>query len=131
MKSITAIVVRAIEFCARFAWPVIGAAILLTAASSWYAATHFSMTTDINKLISTNIPWREREAAFEKAFPQYELVAAVVDAPTPELGQEATEALVQRLSQRSDLYRSIQRPKDGAFFKQNGFLFESLDELGP
>ena len=131
MKSITATVVRAIEFCARFAWPVIGAAILLTVASSWYAATHFSMTTDINKLISTNIPWREREAAFEKAFPQYELIAAVIDAPTPELGQEATEALVRRLSQQSDLFRTIQQPKDGVFFQQNGFLFESLDELKP
>src|ERR1700722_6087966 len=108
MKSITAIVIRAIEFCARFAWPVIGAAILLAIVSSWYAATHFSITTDINKLISTNIPWREREAAFEKAFPQYELIVAVIDAPTPELGQEATEALVQRLSQQKDLYRSLQ-----------------------
>jgi hypothetical protein len=131
MKSITAVVVRAIEICARYAWLVIGAAILLTVASSWYAATHFAMTTDINKLISPNIPWRVREAAFEKAFPQYELIVAVVDAPTPELGQEATEALVQRLSQQSDLFRTIQQPKDGAFFQQNGFLFESLDELGP
>ena len=131
MKSITAVVVRAIEICARYAWLVIGAAILLTVASSWYAATHFAMTTDINKLISPNIPWRVREAAFEKAFPQYELIVAVIDAPTPELGQEATEALVQRLSQQSDLFRTIQQPKDGAFFQQNGFLFESLDELGP
>ena len=131
MKSITAAVVRAIEICARFAWPVIGAAILLAIVSSWYAATHFAMTTDINKLISTNIPWREREAAFEKAFPQYELIVAVIDAPTPELGQEATEALVQRLSHQNDLFRSIQQPKDGAFFQQNGFLFETLDELGP
>ena len=131
MKSITAAVVRAIEICARFAWPVIGAAILLAVVSSWYAATHFAMTTDINKLISTNIPWREREAAFEKAFPQYELIVAVIDAPTPELGQEATEALVQRLSHQNDLFRSIQQPKDGAFFQQNGFLFETLDELGP
>ncbi len=131
MKSITAVVVRAIEICARYAWLVIGAAILLTVASSWYAATHFAMTTDINKLISPNIPWRVREAAFEKAFPQYELIVAVIDAPTPELGQEATEALVQRLLQQSDLFRTIQQPKDGAFFQQNGFLFESLDELGP
>jgi len=131
MKSITAVVVRAIEICARFAWPVIAAAILLSIVSAWYAATHFAMTTDINQLISTNIPWRQREAAFEKAFPQYELIVAVIDAPTPELGQEATEALVQRLSPQKDLFRSIQQPKDGSFFRQNGFLLESLDELGP
>jgi hypothetical protein len=131
MKSITAIVVRAIEICARFAWPVIGAAILLTVASSWYAATHFSITTDIDKLISPNIPWREREAAFEKAFPQYELIVGVIDAPTPELADEATAALVQRLTAQKGLFRTIQQPKGGAFFAQNGLLFESTDELGP
>jgi uncharacterized protein len=131
MKTITAIVVRAIEFCAQYAWPVIGAAILLTIASSWYAATHFSMTTDINQLISTDIPWRQREAAFEKAFPRYELIVAVIDAPTPELADEATAALVQKLSQQKDLFRSVQQPKGGAFFAQNGFLFETADELGP
>mgnify|MGYP001190516945 CR=1 FL=1 len=130
MKSITAIVVRAIEFCAQYAWPVIGAAILLTIVSSWYAATHFSMTTDINQLISTDIPWRQREAAFEKAFPRYELIVAVIDAPTPELADEATGALVQKLSQQKNMFRSVQQPKGGAFFAQNGFLFESTDELG-
>ena len=131
MKTITALVVRAIDFCVHFAWPVIGVALVLTVASSWYAATHFSMTTDINKLISTDIPWRQREMAFETAFPQYELIVAVIEAPTPELVAEASDALTARLSQRKDLFRSIQQPQGGAFFAQNGFLFESTDELGP
>jgi hopanoid biosynthesis associated RND transporter like protein HpnN len=131
MKSITALVVRTIEICVKFAWPVVGFAVLLTAVSGWYAATHFSITTDINQLISTTIPWRQRELAFEKAFPQYELIAAVIDAPTPELADEATGDLVQRLSQQKDLIRSIEQPKGGPFFAQNGFLFESTDELGP
>jgi uncharacterized protein len=131
MKTITAFVVRSIEICIKFAWPVVGIAVLLTALSGWYAATHFSMTTDINQLISTSIPWRQRELAFEKAFPQYELIVAVIDAPTPELVDEATGALVQRLSQQKDLFRTIEQPKGGPFFAKNGFLFESTDELGP
>ena len=131
MKTITAFVVRAIDFCVHYAWPVIGLALVLTVASSWYAATHFSMTTDINKLISTDIPWRQRELAFEKAFPQYELIVAVIEAPTPELVAEASDALTARLSQQKDLFRSVQQPQGGAFFAQNGFLFESTDELGP
>ncbi len=131
MKTITALVVRAIDFCVHFAWPVIGLALILTVASSWYAATHFSMTTDINKLISTDIPWRKRELLFEKAFPQYELIVAVIEAPTPELVAEASDALTARLSQRKDLFSSVQQPQGGAFFDQNGFLFESIDDLGP
>jgi hopanoid biosynthesis associated RND transporter like protein HpnN len=131
MKTITALVVRAIDFCVHHAWPVIGLALVLTVASSWYAATHFSMTTDINKLISTDIPWRQREMTFEKAFPQYELIVAVIEAPTPELVAEASDALTARLSQQKDLFRSIQQPQGGAFFAQNGFLFESKDQLEP
>src|ERR1700722_6241711 len=131
MKTITAFVVRAVGFCAQYAWPVIAFSILLAVASSWYAATHFKMTTDINQLISPNIPWRQREAAFEKAFPQYELIVAVIDAPTPELAAEATDALVQKLAPQKDLFRSIKQPKGGDFFAQNGFLFETTDELEP
>jgi len=131
MKTITALVVRAIEFCVHYAWPVIAVALVLTVASSWYAATHFSMTTDINKLISTDIPWRKRELIFEKAFPQYELIVAVIEAPTPELVAAASDALTARLSQQKDLFRSVQQPQGGAFFAQNGFLFESMDQLGP
>jgi uncharacterized protein len=131
MNMITALVVRAIDFCVRYAWAVVGVSIVLLVASSWYAATHFAMTTDVDQLISPNLPWRQREAAFEKAFPQYELIVAVIDAPTPELADEATGALVQRLSQQKDLIRSIDEPKGGSFFAQNGLLFESVGELAP
>jgi uncharacterized protein len=131
MKAITALVVRAIGFCAQHAWPVIGGAIVLAILSSWYAATHFAMTTDINQLISSTSPWRVRELAFERAFPQFQSIVAVIDAPTPELADEATDALVQRLSQQKNLFRSIQEPQGGAFFRQNGFLFEPADQLEP
>jgi hypothetical protein len=129
MKTITALVVRAIGFCTTYAWSVIGVAILFTVISSWYAATHFAMTTDINQLISTDIPWRQREAAFEKAFPQFETIVAVINAPTSELADEATGALIKKLSAQKDMFQSIQQPQGGPFFKQNGFLFESTDDL--
>ncbi|MFZ3360723.1 MAG: MMPL family transporter, partial [Xanthobacteraceae bacterium] len=131
MKTITALVVRAIGFCAQYAWPVIGVAILLAVLSSWYAATHFAMTTDVNQLISANIPWRQREAALEKAFPQFQTIVAVIDAPTPELVDEATGALVQRLSQQKDLFDSIELTKGGSFFAKNGLLFEPVSDLAP
>jgi hopanoid biosynthesis associated RND transporter like protein HpnN len=129
LKILTAGVVRAIAFCTRYAWPTIAVAVALTIVSSWYAATHFSMTTDMNKLISGNLPWREREAALEKAFPQFEVTIAVIDAPTPELVQGATTALVEKLSQQKELFHSIQEPTGGPYFAQNGLLFLGTDEL--
>jgi uncharacterized protein len=131
MKTITALVVRAIGSCAHYAWLVVAVALLLTVASGWYAANHFSMTTDINKLISNDIPWRQREAAFEKAFPQFELIVAVIDAPTPELADAATQALAERLATQPNLFHGIEMPQGGAFFSQNGFLFEPTDQLEP
>ncbi len=131
MKFITAFVVRAIELCTQHAWPVIAVSVLLGVLSSWYATTHFAMTTDINQLISANIPWRQREAALEKAFPQFQTTVAVIDAPTPELVDEATDALVARLSQQKDLFHSIVEEKGGPFFARNGLLFESVKDLGP
>jgi hopanoid biosynthesis associated RND transporter like protein HpnN len=131
MKSITGFVVRAVDLSTRYAWPVIVASLLLTVLASWYAATHFAMTTDVNQLISPHIAWREREAAFEKAFPQFETIVAVVDAPTTELADEATGALVERLSQQKNLILSIEQPKGGSFFAQNGLLFEKVGDLAP
>ena len=87
------------------------------------------MTTNINQLISNHIPWREREAALEKAFPHFQTVVAVIDAPTPEFAEEATGALKQRLSQQPKMFLSIQEPGGGPFFAQNGLLFLKSDEL--
>ena len=129
MKIITPSVVRAIDFCSRHAAPVIVASILLGIVSSWYAVTHFRMTTDINQLISPNISWRQREAEMEKAFPHFELIVAAINAPTQELVEAAANALAQRLSQQKDLFRSIDQPKGGKFFAQNGLLFQSAADL--
>ena len=129
MKPITAFVVRAIAFCWQHAWPVIGAAILLAVVSSWYAAVHFKITTNMSQLISNHIPWREREAALERAFPHFQSIVAVVNAPTPELVDAATGALVQRLSREKQMFVSIQEPGGGPFFAQNGLLFLSTKDL--
>jgi uncharacterized protein len=129
MKIITPSVVRAIGFCTKHAVLVIVASILLGIVSSWYAVTHFRMTTDINQLISPNISWRQREAEMEKAFPHFELIVAAINAPTQELVEAAANALAQRLSQQKDLFRSIDQPRGGKFFGQHGLLFESTADL--
>jgi uncharacterized protein len=131
MKTITAFVVRAIGFCINYPRRVVAGAIVITIWSTWYAAAHFSVTTDINQLLSSSSPGRQRELAFEKAFPQFDTIVAVVDAPTPELAQEATAALVAQLSPEKKFFKSVVELQGGAFFAQNGLLFERLDQLEP
>jgi len=129
MKTTTAFVVRAIAFCWQYAWPVIAVGILLAIASSWYAAAHFKMTTNMAQLISNDIPWRQREAALERAFPHFQSIVAVIDAPTPEQVNEATGAVVQRLSRQKDMFVSVEDPAGGPFFAQNGLLFLDTKDL--
>jgi hypothetical protein len=131
MKIITDLVVRTIAFCTRYSWPVIAGAIVLAILSAWYSVSHFAMTTDINELISSTSPARQRELVFEKAFPQFETIIAVIDAPTPELVEAATAAMVKRMTPQKNFFRSIAELGGGAFFAQNGLLFQTPEQLGP
>src|ERR1700735_2579858 len=97
MKTITSFVVRTIGFCLHYPWWVSAGVILLAFATVSAPATNFSVTSDISHLLPANSPGRQREIAFEKAFPQFDVTIAVVGAPTPELVQEATAALVAKL----------------------------------
>jgi uncharacterized protein len=131
MKTITSFVVRAISFCIHYPWSVTAGAILIAVASGWYAATHFSVNTDINQLLSATSPARQREAVFEKAFPQFDITLAVVDAPTPELAQAASAALVAKLQPQKNFFVSVEDTQGSAFFAQNGLLFEGMEQLEP
>ncbi|MGO9045828.1 MAG: MMPL family transporter [Xanthobacteraceae bacterium] len=131
MKTITSFVVRTIGFCIHYPWSVTAAAIIIAIASVWYTAGHFSVNTDINQLLSANSPGRQREMAFEKAFPQFDLTIAVVEAPTPELVQEASSALVAKLKPEKNFFVSVDEPQGGPFFAQNGLLFETAEQLVP
>lgn len=124
------IIVRIVDLCTWLAWPVIILAVLLTIASSVYAVRHFAITTDISQLISTAAPWRQREIAFDQAFPhRAQLILAVVQAPTPELTKQATNVLAQRLSGNRSQFRSVHQAGSGAFFEQQAFLFLPAEEV--
>ena len=121
-------IVRIVEACTRRPWPVLGLALLLTAASAVYAARHFAITTDIEKLISSDLPWHQRQQALSDAFHDRGILA-VVQAPTPELVEQAASALVERLSAGSPHIESVRQTGGGAFFEKNGLLFLPTDEV--
>ena len=87
-----AAIVATVTRCTRHAWAVIAVMAALGVASGVYATRHFAINTDINKLISSNLDWRQRDQQFEKAFDRDHTILAVVEAPTPELTSTATAA---------------------------------------
>ncbi|HEX5518305.1 MAG TPA: hypothetical protein VFX32_11940, partial [Pseudolabrys sp.] len=60
-----AILVRTIDLCTRHPWTLILAAAVLSAAAALYAVQNFAINTDVSKLLSPQLPWRQRERAFE------------------------------------------------------------------
>ena len=128
---LSSLIARLVGVCTRHVWIVIAASVALTAVCGQYVAKHFAINTDIQNLISNDLPWRQRELAYEKAFPQgMELIVAVVKAPSPELASMATKELVAKLVPQTDLFRSVQESGGGGeFFARHRLLFMPTEEL--
>jgi hopanoid biosynthesis associated RND transporter like protein HpnN len=103
--------------------------LVLAGAAGVYTAHHFAINTDINKLISSNLDWRQRDQQFEKAFDRDHTILAVVEAPTPELTSSAAAALEQKLKGDTGNFSSVQALGSGEFFEKNGLLFLPVDQV--
>src|SRR5258708_1922552 len=126
----TAAITRLVRLSSRYSWPVILGFLLVAIVSVGYFTRHFVITTDSNKLLSSSLPWRQQEVMLDLAFPQrIDRIIAVIDATTPEAADNAADALVNELSPRSDVIRTISRVDGGEFFERNGILFLTLDEV--
>ena len=113
-STITAIV----RVCTRFPWPDHCLSPAGGGGSAVYSARHFAITTDVNKLISPNLDWRQREADFEKAFPgHFQSILVVVDAPTAELGfRSPAPSSPSGWRSSRDLFRAVEDMSSNDFF---------------
>src|SRR6266481_3437069 len=122
-------ILRTVDFCSRYAWWVIVVGVALAAASSVYTVRHFGIKTDVKDLFPSDLPWTQRAFDYMKAFPQPD-VLVVVDAPTPELVDQASSKLAQALAEKSNLIRAVHLPQSGRFFEENGLLYMSTSDGG-
>jgi hopanoid biosynthesis associated RND transporter like protein HpnN len=119
-----------VDLSRRFACLVTLLGLALTAVSGYYASTHLSLDTDIDKLLDPNLPWRKRAMAYDKAFPQFSnLIAVVIDGATPDQAEDAAAALAAKLKPDSELFTSVERPDGSEFFRKNGMLFLSKEQV--
>src|SRR5215813_4315568 len=117
------VIPRVVGFCFAHSLPITLVVLLLGAASGMYAARHLGIETDLTRLMSPRVEWRQNEEALDRAFPQdADLIAAVVDAPSDALAADAADALAQQLKARSDLFREVRVPDGGAFLRREGLL---------
>jgi hypothetical protein len=114
--------------CTRRPWWIIAFALVLAILTSLYAATHFKIKTDVEALISPELPWEQRAQAYTRSFPERPILA-VVDAPTPELADQAAAKLEAALKAHADQFPVVTQAGSGPFFARNGMLFLPLGDV--
>ncbi len=122
------VIVRIVDTCARYRRTTIVAGILLMLGAGTFAAAKFSINTDVEGLISQDLPWHQRQLEMTRAFPQNGILA-VVRAPTSENAELASNALAQALSTNRRLFPVVEQLDSGDFFERNGILFQSPAEV--
>ncbi|MBV9553037.1 MAG: hopanoid biosynthesis-associated RND transporter HpnN, partial [Alphaproteobacteria bacterium] len=127
---IAAFAARLVEFSRRHAAAHALAALAAVLLAAWYAAGHLAIDTDIDKLLPSDVPWRQNEIALDKAFPQNaNLLAIVVDGTNADIANDAAQRLADKLAAEPRLFRNVRRPDGGPFFDRNGLLYLSVGEL--
>ncbi|HEX7760862.1 MAG TPA: MMPL family transporter [Caulobacteraceae bacterium] len=121
---------RWVAFCADHALTVSLIVLVLGVVAAVYAVGHFAMSTNTDELISKALPWRQQEAAFDKAFPQNTAqIVIVIDGKTPELAEQATNALTEKLQADTKLFPSVRLADSGPFWSRNGLLYAPLADV--
>jgi hypothetical protein len=111
-------------------WPIIVLALLVAFGSAVYAARHFAINTDINKLISPELDWRKREAEFDKTFPRtFRLDFGGRRRSTAEYASRAAADLAAQLKAKPQLFRSVDDIGGSEFFARNGLLYRPTDDV--
>ncbi|MGA9035604.1 MAG: MMPL family transporter [Pseudolabrys sp.] len=125
-----AIVTSVVGICTRFPWPIIVLALVAAASAAVYSARHFAINTDVNKLISRELDWRQREAEFEKAFPgHFGSTLVVIDAPTAEYASRAAAEMGTKLNAQPQLFHSVNDIGGSEFFARNGLLYRPTEDV--
>src|SRR4051812_18062551 len=119
---------RLVEFCTRRAWLVIAVALVLSCLCGLYAATHFRMATDTKELFPRNLTWVARAWEYIDRFPQ-EGIVVVVDAPTPELVDQASAKLAAALETDHQHFRAVEALQSDPFFAREALLYPSKDAV--
>jgi hypothetical protein len=114
------------------AWPrlVLTLCALLTAGSSYLAATILEVDTDSDRLLSSDLPVRQTNLALADAFPelQHNLVV-MVEAADDDDAREAAEALAASLRAQPERYPDVFLPGDDPFYEDFGLYYLERQEL--
>lgn len=109
---------------------LIAAFLLLAALALLVTGQRLAINTDTADMISAELPFRAAYERYREAFPAHvDMLAVVIDAPTPEGATLAARQLAARLTDRPDLYQEVFLAGDGEWFERNALLWAGPEEL--
>jgi hopanoid biosynthesis associated RND transporter like protein HpnN len=114
----------------RFALWVVLVSIMATGATLYYTITNLEIDTNLDAMLSRNLPFRRIYEDYKKAFPQdISTILLVIDGETPDLAEDSSKALADRLGREKALFKSVYVPGGDRFFEEHALLYLSLPEL--
>ncbi len=114
----------------RAAWAVVAASLVVTAGLSIYTAKTLRISTETTEMLSPDLPFRRVYEDYKAAFPYFSsALVIVVDGESVDKAEDAAAALYDRLRTDSTHFKSVFYPAGDRFFRENGLLFLSVDEL--
>ncbi len=130
--SVPTILARIVASSARRASLVMVLALVLAAGAALLATQRLGLSTDTDALFATSLPWRQRNLAFDRDFPQNrDLIVAVIDGATPEEADATAAGLASAMAADTGHVRTVRRPDSSPYFDTNGLMFLDKEELGP
>ncbi|SJZ51252.1 hypothetical protein SAMN02745119_00840 [Trichlorobacter thiogenes] len=108
---------------------VLAVALLLAALSIVYTSLKLEFLTGRDDLMPRHAAFQKDYQAYRAAFGDQEEIAVVIEGTDPALVSRFSDALYARLSQEKRLFLEVLYPGGMPYFRQNGLLFMSLDEL--
>ena len=119
-----------VDLCQRHAWATVLTGGLLAFLGITYAASHLGLSSETDRLFSSDLPWRQRAAAFKAEFPQFQdLLVAVIDAREPEEAEATAASLTEVLAADHEHFQSVRRPDASPFFRREGMLLLERSKL--
>ncbi len=110
------------DVAAHRPWAIIGIALVLTVLGG-YAASGLAVNTSTEDILSSELPFRQNEMAYERAFPEEDVAVVVVDAETPEEAEAAATRLAARLEDRPELFTRVDLAGSSPYFDRYGLMF--------
>ena len=105
--------------------------LLITLAAGCFVYKNISINTSNTDLLSKELTFRKNDIAFKKEFPQFSNnIMIVIDAKNSDIAKDVASSFYKEIKKNKvELFNDIFYPNELDFFKKNGLLYLSEEEL--